>query len=304
MRGSRQRKVECDMTPRGRVPGVESASPQRIARFALAAALLMTCVAGPALAMQDAVSEHPTSTRLLGTPESDAPSAPTSATGQLGDWLTPDRVSSTVKTLLLVSALSLAPALLLMTTCFVRIGIVLSLLRQAIGTQGAPSNQVLAALALFMTAAIMSPVWRDIRDHAILPYQEGSLSGEDAIARGKQPIEKFMARQIERTGNADDVWLFLERSGTDTAGVNSYDDVPIQVLAPAFLLSELKTAFLIGFQIYLPFLVIDLVVSSVIASMGLVTVPPSLVSLPAKLLLFVLVDGWHLVVGMLLDSFV
>ena len=221
----------------------------------------------------------------------------------LGDWLTPENVSNTLRTVLLVSALSLAPALALMTTCFVRIMIVLSFLRQALGTQGVPSNQVLAALALFMTAAIMGPVWVDIHQQALVPYERGELTAEQSLTRAQTPLGRFMAQQIERTGNSDDVWLFLERTGEDTAGVSSYDQVPFRAMAPAFLLSELKTAFLIGFQIYLPFLVIDLVVSAVIAGMGLVALPPSLVSLPAKLLLFVLVDGWHLVVGMLLDSF-
>jgi flagellar biosynthetic protein FliP len=235
--------------------------------------------------------------------EQDPTGTPPNPIDQLGDWFGPDRVSGTLRTLLLMSALSLAPALLLMTTCFVRISIVLALLRQAIGTQGVPSNQVLAGLALFMTAAIMTPVWNDIHRDALVPYQSQQASWSEALENAKTPLHRFMARQIERTGNAGDVWLFLERSGQDTEAITTYDQVPFQVLAPAFLLSELKTAFLIGFQIYLPFLVIDLVVASVIAGMGLVTVPPVLVSLPAKLLLFVLVDGWHLIVGMLLDSF-
>jgi flagellar biosynthetic protein FliP len=221
----------------------------------------------------------------------------------LEDWVKPEQVSSTLNTVLLVSALSLAPALLLMTTSFVRIGIVLALLRQAIGAQGVPSNQVLSALALFMTAAIMSPVWKAMHQQAIVPYRAGELSGAEALARAQVPLHRFMARQIERTGNADDIWLFLEKLEMSTTEVSTYDDVPMQALAPAFLLSELKTAFVVGFQIYLPFLIVDLVVSAVLASLGLITVSPTLVSLPTKLLLFVLVDGWHLVVGTLLDSF-
>jgi flagellar biosynthetic protein FliP len=221
----------------------------------------------------------------------------------LSDWISPERVSSTAGTVLLISALSLAPALALMTTSFVRISIVLALVRQAIGVQSVPSNQVLAGLALFMTAAIMTPVWHDIHKDAIVPYQAEQVTFQEAIGRAKVPLHRFMARQIERTGNADDVWLFLDYASTNPSDISSYDDVPFQVLAPAFLLSELKTAFLIGFQIYLPFLVIDLVVSAVIAGMGLVMVPPMAVALPAKLLLFVLVDGWHLIVQTLLDSF-
>jgi flagellar biosynthesis protein FliP len=221
----------------------------------------------------------------------------------LSDWISPDRVTGTCSTVLLISALSLAPALLLMTTSFVRISIVLALVRQALGTPAVPSNQISAGLALFMTAAIMTPAARVIHQQAILPYQAREISWQEAIDRAKAPLHRFMARQIERTGNADDVWLFLDYSGADSSRVTSYDDVPFQVLAPAYLLSELKTAFLIGFQIYLPFLVIDLVVSAVIAGMGLVMVPPTIVALPSKLLLFIMVDGWHLIVRTLLESF-
>jgi flagellar biosynthetic protein FliP len=203
----------------------------------------------------------------------------------------------------LISALSLAPALVLMTTSFVRISIVLALIRQALGTATVPSNQVLAGLALFMTAAIMAPIGRDIHRRAIVPYQANEITWQAALEQAKAPLHHFMARQIERTGSADDVWLFLDYSGAASEHIESYDQVPFQVLAPAFLLSELKTAFLIGFQIYLPFLVIDLVVSAVLATMGLVTVPPSVIGVPAKLVLFVMVDGWHLIVQTLLESF-
>ncbi len=234
---------------------------------------------------------------------SDRSAAASDGGSWLGDWLAPNRVSGTLATVLMFSALSLAPALVLMTTSFVRIMVVLSVLRQAIGLQGLPSNQVLSALALFMTAAIMSPVWTSLHDNVLLPYQENQITWQEALDRAKQPVHRFMARQIERTGNADDVWLFLEHTHTDVSRVASYDDVPFTVLAPAFLLSELKTAFLIGFQIYLPFLVIDLIISAVLGSMGTVTLSPTLIALPCKLLLFVMVNGWHLVVGMLLESF-
>jgi flagellar biosynthetic protein FliP len=229
-------------------------------------------------------------------------SANTEAIPPFFDWLDPDRISGTVAAVLLLSALSLVPALILMTTCFVRIVIVLSLLRQALGSLGQPSNQILGALALFMTGTIMAPAARTIYGTAIVPYRAGQLTRDDALLRAAQPVRQFMARQIERTGNADDIWLFLEHTG-QADRVQTYDDVPFTALAPAFLLSELKTAFLIGFQVYLPFLVIDLVVSIVITGIGLTALPPTLVSFPAKLLLFVMVDGWHLVVGMLLDSF-
>ncbi len=195
------------------------------------------------------------------------------------------------------------PAMLMMTTCFVRIAIVLGLLRQALGAQQLPSNQVVSSLALFMTFLIMTPVWTQVYHDAVEPYTAHEMTLEEAWQAGVRPVRGFMAAQIERTGNSSDVWLFYKYLPEGTPSPSSYDDVPLSVLLPAFMLSELKTAFLIGFQIFLPFLVIDLVVSSVTISMGMFMLPPVLVSLPLKLLLFVLIDGWHLVVGMLMDSF-
>ena len=217
-------------------------------------------------------------------------------------WTSPDGLSSTLQTMVLLSVLSLAPAALLMTTCFVRVIVVLSLLRQAVGTQNLPPTQVLTTLALFLTFLVMTPVWKQVYDDAVTPYTQHKITGEQAWTAGAAPIRRFMSMQIERTQNTDDVWLFmsyLPHQGTPT----SYDDVPLQALLPAFMLSELKTAFLIGCQIYLPFLILDMVVAGVMVSMGMLMVPPSLVSLPFKLLLFVLVDGWRLIVGMLLQSF-
>jgi flagellar biosynthesis protein FliP len=204
-----------------------------------------------------------------------------------------------------MTVVSLAPAILLMTTSFVRIAVVLSLLRQAIGAQYLPSNQVITSLAMFMTLLIMTPVWKDVYDDAITPYTDsaGEMSVEDMWTAGVKPIRKFMSRQIEIANNSDDVWLFYQYLPAGTPAPQAYEDVPLQVLLPAFMLSELKTAFLIGFQIYLPFLIVDLVVSSVTISMGMMMLPPMMISLPFKLLLFVLVDGWNLVVGMLLQSF-
>lgn len=218
------------------------------------------------------------------------------------EWLAPEGVGSSLKMVVLVSVLSLAPAILLMTTSFVRIVVVLGLLRQALGAQQLPSTQVVTSLALFLTFLLMAPVWRDSYEEGIQPYSAGELSMQDAWTATVQPIRKFMSRQIERTGNSEDIWLF-QRYAVNSTEPQTYDDVPLEVLLPAYLLSELKTAFLIGFQIYLPFLIVDMVVSSVMLSMGMLMVPPMIVSLPLKLLLFVLVDGWHLVVGMLLDSF-
>jgi flagellar biosynthetic protein FliP len=236
----------------------------------------------------------PSSTLPLGIPEG-------LAAGPKG-WASPDGINSTLQTMFLLSVLSLAPAALLMTTCFVRVIVVLSLLRQAVGTQNLPPTQVLTTLALFLTLLVMTPVWKQVYDEAVLPYSQHKITGDQAWTAGVAPIRRFMSMQIERTQNTDDVWLFmsyLPHQGTP----KSYDDVPLQVLLPAFMLSELKTAFLIGFQIYLPFLILDMVVASVMVSMGMLMVPPILVSLPFKLLLFVLVDGWRLVVGMLMQSF-
>jgi flagellar biosynthesis protein FliP len=218
-------------------------------------------------------------------------------------WTSPEGLSSTLKMVLLLTVISLAPALLMMTTCFVRIVVVLSLLRHALGTAQLPSGQVITSLALFMTLLVMTPVWSQLYNDAIVPYTSHEITLEEAWDLGVHPVRQFMSAQIERTGNSSDVWLFYKYLPQPTASPTSYDDVPLSVLLPAFMLSELKTAFLIGFQIYLPFLVVDLVVASVTISMGMVMLPPVLVSLPLKLLLFVLVDGWHLVVGMLLDSF-
>lgn len=217
-------------------------------------------------------------------------------------WTSPQGLSSTLQVMLLLTVLSLAPAILLMTTCFVRVVVVLGLLRQALGTQQLPPSQVITSMALFMTLVVMAPVWKQVYDEAVVPYTKGQIGLEEAWQAGVQPVRRFMSAQIERTGNTDDVWLFLQYL-PDQPSPSTYDEVPLTALLPAFMLSELKTAFLIGFQIYLPFLVLDMVISSVLIAMGMLMLPPVLISLPFKLLLFVLVDGWHLVVGMLLESF-
>jgi flagellar biosynthetic protein FliP len=234
------------------------------------------------------------------------PSGPVQLPGGLAGgpkaWTSPAGLSSALQILLLLTVLSLAPAILLMTTCFVRIVVVLGLLRQAIGTQQLPPSQVITAMALFLTLLIMSPVWKQTYDRGIAPYTSRQIGLEEAWREGVAPIRRFMSVQIERTGNSDDVWLFL-RYLPDQSAPKSYDDVPLSALLPAFMLSELKTSFLIGFQIYLPFLIVDLVIAGVLVSMGMLMVPPVLISLPFKLMLFVLLNGWHLVVGMLLESF-
>jgi flagellar biosynthetic protein FliP len=217
-------------------------------------------------------------------------------------WTSPEGLSATIQVMLLLTVLSLAPAILLMTTCFVRIVVVLSLLRQAVGTQQLPPSQVITTLSLFLTFLIMAPVWKQVYTEAVVPYTEHRISLDEAWKAGVAPVRRFMSQQIERTKNSEDVYLFLNYMPNQPTPT-SYDDVPLLALLPAFMLSELKTAFLIGFQIYLPFLILDIVISSVLVSMGMLMLPPVLISLPFKLLLFVLVDGWHLVVGMLLESF-
>jgi flagellar biosynthesis protein FliP len=222
-------------------------------------------------------------------------------------WTSPAQLSSTLQVMVLLTVLSLAPAILLMTTSFVRIIVVLGLLRQALGTQQLPPSQVITALSLFMTLVVMTPTFSEIYSVSIRPYSQGEISDpEVAWNRGVVPLKRFMARQIDMAGNSDDVWLFydyLPASQKSQVEPETYDEVPLQSLLPAFMLSELKVAFLIGFQIYLPFLILDLVVSSVTISMGMMMLPPVMISLPLKLLLFVLVDGWTLVVSMLLESF-
>ena len=217
-------------------------------------------------------------------------------------WASPEGLSSTIQVMLLLTVLSLAPAILLMTTCFVRVVVVLSMIRQAIGTQTLPPNQVITSLALFVTLAVIAPVWKQVYDRAVVPYSQKQIGLEQAWTDGIQPVRQFMSMQIERTGNPDDVKLFLNY-GTNQPAPKSYDEVPLTALLPAFMLSELKTAFLIGFQVYLPFLILDMVIASVMVSMGMLMLPPSLISLPFKIMLFVLVDGWHLIVGMLMQSF-
>ena len=217
-------------------------------------------------------------------------------------WTSPEGLSSTLQVLLLLTVLSLAPAILMMTTCFVRLVIVLSLVRQAVGTQQLPPSQVITTLSLFLTLLIMMPVWHEVYDTAIVPYTAKKITGEEAWKTGIAPIRDFMTLQIEKTDNTQDVWLFLKYTNIEKEP-QTYDEVPLRVLLPAFMLSELKTAFLIGFQIYLPFVIVDMVIAAVMVSMGMLMLPPAMISLPFKLLLFVLLDGWHLIVGMLMESF-
>lgn len=215
-------------------------------------------------------------------------------------------MSSSLQILVLLTVLSLAPAIFILTTSFTRIVVVLGLLRQALGAQQLPPGQVLTGLALLMTAMVMMPTWRNINSTALQPYLDGKITQVQALDQSGQCLRRFMIRQIERMGNEEDVYMFWEyqRGAPVPPGeAVSWSQVPTLALAPAFVLSELKTAFVIGFRIYIPFLVIDMVISTVLVSMGMMMLPPVMVSMPFKLLLFVLSDGWHLVAGTMLDSF-
>ncbi len=215
----------------------------------------------------------------------------------------PQKLSSSLQILILLSVLTLAPSILLMTTCFTRVIIVMSLLRQAIGANGLPPNQVLIGLSLFITFLVMGPTWSRIHAEAIVPYQNNRISQVDAFAKGTEILRGFMIKQVVAAHNEDDVYLFYSYGRKDGAMPERWEDVGTTTLIPAFVLSELKVAFLMGFRIYLPFLIIDMVISSVLISIGMQLLPPVMISLPFKLLLFVLVDGWHLVTATLLSSF-
>jgi flagellar biosynthetic protein FliP len=236
------------------------------------------------------------------TPPSAPPGGPLSAPMTLPDLSSPKTFSSAMQIIILLTVLSLAPAILIMMTSFTRIIIVLSLLRQALGTQQLPPNQILMGLALFMTFIVMGPTFQRINDEAIQPYTRGDLDQKDALEKAVVPLRMFMIGQIYRSDNDADVLLFTEVSHQPRP--KSWNDVGTMTLIPAFMLSELKTAFYMGFKVYLPFLIIDMVISSVLISMGMMMLPPALISLPFKLLLFVLVDGWHLITGSLMLSFV
>jgi len=215
-------------------------------------------------------------------------------------------VSASLQILALLTVLTLVPSILVMMTAFPRIIIVLALLRQAIGVPQLPPGQVMLGLSLFITMLVMAPTWHRIQTQALSPYLDNKMGQEEAITIAGGHLKDFMHRQIAQAGNEEDVYLFLEYSedreipATEEIEVAS---VPMSVIVPAFLLSELKTSFIMGFRIYLPFLVIDMVIATVLVSMGMMMLPPVLISLPFKLLLFVLADGWHLVVATLLRSF-
>ena len=228
--------------------------------------------------------------------ESEAISLPSIQVG-FEDADAPGKVSSALQILILLTVLTLAPAILIMTTSFARIIIVLSFLRQAMGTQQTPPTQILDGLALFLTMFVMGPVWSEINERALKPYMEEELNQFEALKLAEVPIKSFMLNHTREK----DLSLFVNLS--EEKNPASAEDISIQTVVPAFIISELKTAFQVGFLIYIPFLILDMVVASILLSMGMMMLPPVLISLPFKLMLFVMVDGWYLTVGSLMKSF-
>jgi flagellar biosynthetic protein FliP len=216
---------------------------------------------------------------------------------EVGKSAKPEDVSVTLQILFLMTILSLAPAILILTTAFTRIVVVLHFLRQAMGTQQVPPSQVLIGLAMFLTFFVMAPTWSRVNTDALQPYLEKKMSLEQAYEKGVVPVREFMLRQTRE----EDLALFVKLANVDKP--KNRDDVPLHALIPAFAISELRIGFQIGFLLFIPFLVIDMVISSILLSMGMMMLPPVLISMPFKILLFILVDGWHLIVRSLLESF-
>lgn len=205
-------------------------------------------------------------------------------------------LAGNIKILLVLTVIALAPSILIMLTSYTRIIIVLHFLRSALGTQSTPPNQVLIGLALFLTLFIMHPVFTEVNEQAIKPLDAGQITQEEALEAGMEPIREFMFEQTQRK----DINMFCEIAGVT---YDTKEDIPTQVLIPSFIISELRTAFIIGFLIYIPFIVIDMVVASVLMSMGMMMLPPTTISLPFKILLFILADGWNLVIQNLVKTF-
>lgn len=214
---------------------------------------------------------------------------------------TPKDVTGTLEMIFVITIIALAPSILIMMTSFLRIIITLHFVRSAIGTQTMPPNQILVGIALFLTFFVMSPVISQIKTEAIEPYEKGAITQEQALDKGIVPLKKFMLRQTRD----EDITLFMDISGTDAIQDMSKieEQMPLYVIIPAFIISELRAGFIIGFLIYIPFIIIDMVVAATLMSMGMMMLPPATISLPFKVLLFVLVDGWNLVIGQLLQTF-
>lgn len=209
-------------------------------------------------------------------------------------------LSGTLQMLLVITVISLAPSILVMMTSFTRIIVVLHFVRTALGLTSTPPNNVLIGLSLFLTLFIMTPVFSRVNTEAIEPFSEGQISQEEALEAAMVPMREFMINQLQN--REEDVQLFLDIAEIDS--VSSWDDIPTSVLIPAFIINELRSAFIIGFLIYIPFIIIDMVVASTLMSMGMMMLPPTTISMPFKVLLFIMADGWNLIIGQLVQSFV
>ncbi|MBI4578807.1 MAG: flagellar type III secretion system pore protein FliP [Planctomycetes bacterium] len=282
----------------------------------LATVLALSAAVGPTVFAQPAPGGGAAVPTLAGTPPaSPSPDSPVDNPLQVPDVsrvfpaaTTREGVTATLKIFVIMTVLTLAPAILMMTTSFTRILIVLAMLRQALGVQQLPPSQVLVGISLFLTFLVMAPTYQRIHAEAIQPWLDNApgMTQAAALDIATRHLRDFMFNQIERTKNEEDIYLFLEYSRKAPIPANQRivrQDVGTEVLIPAFILSELKTSFVLGFRIYLPFLVIDMVIATVLISMGMLMLPPVLISLPFMRLLFVLADGWHLVVGSLLAGF-
>ena len=246
--------------------------------FTIAVFMLVFFVSAPAYSVAAKRVDQTTQDEIAGSADADDDTFDLDISSNLGST----RLESTLQILIMLTILALAPSILIMVTSFTRIIVVFHFLRTAIGTQTTPPNQVLVGLALFMTIAIMTPVFTQVYDDGVKPYTQGQMEEKEAVEAGLKPLRKFMLGQ---TRDKD------------------YDDLSITTIIPAFIISELRTAFIIGFVIYLPFIVIDMVVASTLMSMGMMMLPPTTISLPFKILLFVLADGWNLIVDQLVRSF-
>jgi flagellar biosynthetic protein FliP len=216
---------------------------------------------------------------------------------EVGKATSPDDVSLTLQILFLMTILSLAPAILILTTAFTRIIVVFHFLKQAMGTTQMPPSQVLVGLAMFLTFFIMAPTWNKVNDQALQPYLQKKLSLQDAYDKGVEPLREFMFKQTRE----EDLGLFLKLANIEKP--KNRDGVPTYALIPAYAISELRIGFQIGFVLFIPFIIIDMVVASILMSMGMMMLPPVMISMPFKILLFILVDGWHLVINSLMQSF-
>ncbi len=208
-------------------------------------------------------------------------------------------MASVLQMLLVLTVIAIAPSLLIMLTSYTRIVIVLHFVRTAVGTQTVPPNQVLAGLSLFLTFFIMAPTFTEVYDSAIVPLSNNEINASEAFNIGVKPVRKFMLKQV----STKDLDTFLGIAGFEEGSVESEEDIPLEVLIPSFIISELRIAFIIGFLIYIPFIVIDMVVSSTLMSMGMMMLPPTTISMPFKILLFVMADGWNLIIGNLVTTF-